>query len=536
MRGDKMKVFLTTLNSKYSHINIAPYYLKHCIEDICEVIVKEFTINDGLDHILENILLTHSDMICFGCYIWNIEQTEKIIKNLHQLRPDIKIALGGPEVSYSPEDMLQKYPYLYAIMCGEGENSIRQLVQDSIQNKAKKIYTIPVSSEEIPLVTDDILANYDNRVVYFESSRGCPYRCSYCLSCIDKNIKYFDRERNKQELTKLLDHNVKQIRFLDRTFNSNRERALELWKFLIDNRQDTTFHFEICVNLIDETTLTFLKTVPDDVFQFEIGVQSTNPQTLETIHRGYRWKKEKEMLQALRKLDTIKLHTDLIIGLPYETLAIFQDSFRELYTLHPHEIQIGFLKLLKGSDIYNQVEEFQYKFTTMPPYEVLENQFISYEEVRFLKKFETIFELYYNSGFFSHTIGVLESCFEDPYLLYESITQYYIAHHLFDRKISTDESFEIISHMFQEHKIYPLLQQALTYDYFLKFKGQRDYFFNRYQEDLKDILNTYIEDNRDILFAGKRNTEIYKAYKFLVLDYDFIEQTSSEKTIYCIPK
>ena len=531
-----MKVLLATLNSKYSHINIALYYLKNCIKDVCEVTIKNYTINDNLDNILEDIMSQNPDLVCFGCYIWNIEQILKLAKNIHILAPNLPIALGGPEVSYNAEEVLKNNPYISSIMCGEGEISIQNLVNDLENNNLQKIYMNPVSTESIPNIADDIITNYDNRVVYFETSRGCPYRCSYCLSCIDKNIKYFNLDTSKKELKKLLDKNVKQIRFIDRTFNSDRNRALRLWKFLIDNRKDTTFHFEICVNLINEETLEFLKTVPKDVFQFEIGVQSTNKDTLISINRGYKWQHEKNMLQKLKELGNIKLHTDLIIGLPYETLEIFKNSFNELYTLNPHEIQVGFLKLLKGTDIYSKKDEFKYKFTNEPPYEVLENKFISYNEIRFLKKFEDIFETIYNSGIFENTVKTLEYEYENYYDMYENITNYFIKNNYFSRKFSIDEVFILLNDMYKLNENYTVINQALTYDYFLKFNGHRDWHYNKHQETTKDILNDFINKNRVNLFNEKRNSDVYKEYKFLILDYDFENYKKSNKHIYFIKK
>ena len=531
-----MKVLLATLNSKYSHINIALYYLKNCIKDICDVSIKNYTINDNLDNILEDVISEKPDLVCFGCYIWNIEQTLKLAKNIHILNSNVKIALGGPEVSYNPDEVLNNNPYISSIMCGEGEISIFNLVNDLKNNNISKIYINPVPTYLIPNISDDIVNNYDNRVVYFETSRGCPYRCSYCLSCIDKNIKYFDLTTSLNGIKKLLDKNVRQIRFIDRTFNSDKKRALQIWKFLIENRKDTTFHFEICVNLIDEETLNFLKTVPKDVFQFEIGVQSTNKDTLLAINRGYKWEHEKNMLLKLKNLNNIKLHTDLIIGLPYETLEIFKKSFNELYELSPHEIQVGFLKLLKGTDIYTKITEFNYKFKDEPPYEVLENKFISYTEIRFLKKFEDVFETLYNSGIFKNTLKVLENKYTNYYEMYEAITNYFILNNYFLRKYSTDEVFVLLNNMYKEDKDYSVINQALTYDYFLKFNGHRDWHYNNYKNEIKEILNNYIELNRNNLFNAQRNSDVYKRYKFLILDFDFNDKEKHDKFIYFVKK
>lgn len=529
-----MKVLLTTLNSKFSHINIALYYLKNSIKSICECEIKNYTINDSLDKIMSNILQYNSDVICFGCYIWNIEYILKLAESIKKIRPDVTIAFGGPEVSYNPTEVLNKYPFVSSVMCGEGENSIKELINDIKNNNIKKIYNTCVPPQDIPRIADDIITNYDGRVVYFETSRGCPYRCSYCLSCIDKNIKYFDIENVQEDLKKILDKDVHQIRFIDRTFNSDRKRALKLWKFMLDNRKSTTFHFEICASLIDDETLEFLKTVPKDTFQFEIGIQSTNKETLNAINRNYNFEKEKTIISNLIKYTNIKLHTDLIIGLPYETFEIFKNSFNDLYSLHPHEIQVGFLKFLKGTDIYDKKEMYDYKFNSFPPFEVLENKFISYSDISYLKNFETVFELLYNSGHFKNTVKIIEKIYNNNYFkMYSDITNYFIANDFLSRKISTDDCFNIINNIFLNNK---LVNQALTYDYFLHFNGFREWQYNKYTDILKEKINEFIENYRETLFDNKRNSDIYKVYKFLILDYDFVNNKESIQTIYYTQK
>lgn len=527
-----MKVLLTTLNSKYSHVNIALYYLKNVLQSLCEPITIQATINDALDHILEKIIESDAKVICFGCYIWNIESTLKLCQNIKSLRPDCTIVLGGPEVSYEPEEIVSRYRFVDAIICTQAETAIVECIQDIKHGRLQPIYQKEVQVTDIPRIATDILEHYDNRVVYFETSRGCPYRCSYCLSCIDKSIQYFPLEQVKEDLQLLLDANVKQIRFIDRTFNSDRKRALEIWKFLLQRRQDTTFHFEICAALLDKETLTFLKQVPKGAFQFEIGVQSTNPKTLEAIHRTYRWNQEKQIIQTLAQMDTIKLHTDLIVGLPYEDLKHFQSSFNELYSLHTQEVQIGFLKFLKGTTIYKERHTYDYQYTQQPPYEVLQNTFISFEEIRFLKKLETVFESIYNSGCFTNTLSILEPLFNTPYALFETITHYFIQHQLFERKISMDEIFKTLYDMFCKEKNHSLIQQALTYDYFLSFKGTRDWFYAPYHTILKEKIRDFTQKNRTTLFANQPNAVIYKTYQFCMLDYNFKTHQEEKEILY----
>jgi radical SAM superfamily enzyme YgiQ (UPF0313 family) len=392
----------------------------------------------------------------------------------------------------------------------------------------KKIYQLPVESIDIPDISDDLVQNYDNRAIYFETSRGCPFRCSYCLSCLNKKIKYFNLDEVKSQLKKLLDLDVIQIRFIDRTFNSDKKRAMEIWRFILQNRKNTTCHFEICASLIDEETLIFLKDVPKDIFRFEIGIQSTYEKTLKSINRNYNFIYEKNIIEKLTQMDNIHIHTDLIIGLPYETLEIFKKSFNDLYDLHTNEMQLGFLKFLKGTDIYNLKEDFNYIYLSYPPYEILNNTFISYNEISYLKKFETIFESLYNSKKFTESIKYLETKFSNHYEMYEHITNYFIKTKLMDRKISYDEIYESLIKIFNADII---LIQTLTYDYSNNFKGSRDWMYDKY--NLKEEIIKHINENT--YFRGKPLVEILKKYKFIVLDYD-TQNNLSSKTLYTFKK
>jgi len=525
-----MKVLLTTLNSKYSHVNIALYYLKNRILDLCDVDTLNLNVNDELSNSLSKIISYEADAVCFGVYVWNIDQTLKIAENIKKVKPNTIISFGGPEVSYNKEEILRKYKFVDSILCSESENNIRQFVKDIKISDIKSIYEIPVIVSDIPDISDDLVENYDNRAIYFETTRGCPFRCSYCLSCIDKNMKYFDLGNVKKQLKKLLDLDVIQIRFIDRTFNSNKKRAIEIWEFLLQNRKNTTFHFEICASLIDQDTLNFLKEVPKDIFRFEIGIQSTNKKTLEEINRRYNFDYEKGIIQELVKLDNIHIHTDLIIGLPFETLNIFKDSFNELYKLKTTEIQLGFLKFLKGTDIYNRKTEFEYIYIDYPPYEILSNTFISFDQISYLKKFETVFESLYNSKKFIESIKYIETKFSNYYEMYEYITNYFIENKLTDRKISYDEIYESLIKIFNNDTI---LSQTLTYDYSSNFKGTRDWMSNKY--NLKEEILKYISENKDTKFNNIPVTEILKRHKFIVLDYN-IENNLSEKTFYTFTK
>ena len=510
-----MKVLFTTLNSKYIHTNIALYYLRNRVKNIVDVSTLNLNINDTLSSNLNKILSYTPDVVCFGVYIWNIEETLKIACDIKRVNPKAIIAFGGPEVSYNPDELLNKYKFIDSILCLESENNIVQFIQDVKNKNVQKIYQIPVEVADIPSIADDIIENYDGRIVYFETSRGCPFRCSYCLSCIDKRVRYFDLKQVKTDLKKLLDFNVTQIKFIDRTFNSDKKRALDIWKFLLDNRKDTIFHFEISASLIDDEVLKFLKKVPHDVFRFEIGIQSTNKQTLDAINRRYNFKYEQEVISKLVKMGNIHTHTDLIIGLPYETMDTFKKTFNDVYGLHSSEIQLGFLKFLKGTDIYNKKDEFKYEYSDYPPYEVLQNKFMSYQDISYLKKFETVFEYIYNSKKFIASVKYLETKFSDFYAMYEYITDYFLAGKLIDVKLSYDNIYLHLIKMFDNDEI---LIQTLTYDYVSNFKGIRDWMYNKY--DVKEEI---------------KDKQEHKKYRYVVLDYN-VENGKKEKTVYKFEK
>ena len=402
-----MKVLLVALNSKYTHTNIALYYLKNKIIDICDVDYINLNVNDSLSSNLNKIMNYSPEVVCFGVYIWNLEETLKLASDIKRINPNTIIAFGGPEVSYNSDELLNKHNFIDSILISESENNIVKFIEDIKTNTLNKTYNIVVEAKDIPSIADDIVNDYDNRIIYFETSRGCPYNCSYCLSCIDKRVRYFDLTEVKKDLKKILDINPTQIRFIDRTFNSDKERALDIWKFLLKNRRDTEFHFEINPSLIDDNILEFLGDVPSDIFRFEIGVQSTNKKTLESINRNYNFEYEKEIINKLNKIGSIHVHTDLIIGLPHENVETFKKTFNDLYNLNSNELQLGFLKFLKGTDIYKQQEEFDYKYSEYPPYEVLSNSFLSYEEISYLKKFEKVFNYIFNSKMFIQSIKYL---------------------------------------------------------------------------------------------------------------------------------
>ncbi len=523
---NKLNVTIVALNSKFVHTNIAAYYLNKKISNISNSTVMQLSVNDNINKLIESIISTKPDLLCFGVYIWNNELVYKLCDSIKKINPSIIIALGGPEVSHDYKDILNKHPYIDSIMILESENNIIELVEDVTNKHLKEVYNTPTDILDVPFIAADLIKDCSNRPIYFETSRGCPFSCSYCTSCIDKTVRYRNLDLVKKDLKLLLDADVKQIRFIDRTFNSDRKRAIDLWTFLLKNRKSTTFHFEICAKLIDSETLEFLKTVPKNVFRFEIGIQSTNRQTLKSINRTYSFNKEKDIITKLVKDTNIFIHSDLIIGLPHEDLITFISSFNELYKLNTDEMQLGFLKILKGTHIYNDIEKFGYVYNNFSPFEILKNNYITFEEISFLKKFEIVFELLNNSLKFKESIKYLLTKFHSPFNLFETITTYFIDNNIID-SLSYDNVYESLIHMFDNDTI---LIQLLSYDYFNNFKGTKSWMYTKY--DMNKEINYYIQNILNIPYSNHSEYfKIVKENKFLVLDYD-INTKEQNKTIY----
>lgn len=535
--NNNLNVTLIALNSKYVHNNIAIYYLKNSIlknnfgtDSNITVNTLQLSVNDEFNNLIKTVINTKPDVVCFGVYIWNCNLVFDICNVLKQMFPDLIISLGGPEVSYNYNEVLNIHEnYIDSIMVLESEINIVKLIEDVLVDNIKQVYINTVDILEVPCISDDLIIHCNNKPIYFETSRGCPFRCSYCTSCIDKSVRYRDLNVVKSELKKLLNAKVKQIRFLDRTFNSNRKRAIEIWKYLIDNNISSEFHFEICANLIDEETLEFLETVPKDLFRFEIGIQTTNDETLKAINRSNNFLKEKDIINKLVYFNNIFLHTDLIIGLPYEDINKFKTSFNELYKLKTNEMQLGFLKFLKGTDIYLDKEKHNYVYNSKPPFEVISNNYLSFNDLIFLKVFEEVFETLYNSGKFKNTINYLESKFILPFDIYESISKYVVNNNI--HNITVENINEIIIALFKDDII---LKQILTYDYFLNNKGSKNWMYinNNYDNTLE--INNYIQNTLNIPYSNhKEYFNTFRSNRFLILDYDITNKLNS-KTVYMI--
>lgn len=460
-----MKVLLIAINSKYIHSSLACWYLWASCRDYFESVqVAEFSINDNIDDILGNIYFKKCDVAAFPCYIWNIGHVLKIASNLKKIAPGIKIVLGGPEVSYEPESILNDYNYIDYVVSGEGEIRFRQLLQ-YLKDQSVKTEDIDgityrkdgriVSREGTGLIEDldkiptpytkEMLDEVKDKIIYYESSRGCPFSCSYCMSSTFKGIRYFSIDRVKMELKILMDAGVKLVKFVDRTFNCHKKRAMEIFEFVIENSVDTCFHFEAAGDLFDDDMINLLSKAPEGIIQFEIGIQSVNQRTLKEVNRKTDIKKVFYYTKKLLDLKNIHIHLDLIAGLPYEDYESFKNSFNEVYSLRPHNLQLGFLKMLKGSGIRENDKKHNYLYRDYPPYEVLGNNVLTFEELLKLKKIEKMVERYYNSGRFCKSLDyIIENFFNSAFEFYEKLSFFHEKEGLFRRSVSSRELYTVL--------------------------------------------------------------------------------------------
>lgn len=438
-----MKTLLIAINAKYIHSNLAVYSLKASAgqwKD--EVEIAEYTINHLREDILADIYRRKPDVAAISCYIWNMEYVQSLLKDLKKVLPEVDIWLGGPEVSYDCEEVLVREPSVRGIMAGEGESTFRELLgwyhgEGSLaeikglvyRDEAGKFCRTGVREyeklDELPFVYGD-MTKFQNRIIYYESSRGCPFSCSYCLSSIDKRVRFRSLPLVKKELAFFLEQKVPQVKFVDRTFNVNHARTKELLRFIKENDNGiTNFHFEISADLLDDEEIGLLNSLRPGLVQLEIGVQSTDGQVLTAIHRAVDFDVIVDKVRRIQKGRNVHQHLDLIAGLPYGTLKEFRSSFNDVYSLRPQQFQLGFLKVLKGSEMGRRAEEFGVVRTDRPPYEVLSTDWLSYGEVLKIKGIEEMVEVYYNSWQFARTVELLTEEFEDYFGLYEALADFY---------------------------------------------------------------------------------------------------------------
>ena len=424
-----MKTLFVAVNAKYVHTNIAVRYLTlFCGERGIDCDFAEFTVNEPKNNILEKLYRSDADVYGFSCYIWNIGMVLELCRNLKQLRPNCKIFLGGPEVSFDGEKILLENDCIDFVICGEGETAVRDFLEDIPVERRVICGTKLSSLEDIPFpYTDEDLKRVvdGEKLVYYETSRGCPFSCAYCLSSVDEGVRFLGLDRVKKELKKFADAGVQTVKFVDRTFNADKKRAFEIWKSCLELKGDTCFHFEIGADLISDDAIELLKNAPPGKFQFEIGVQSTNEQTIAEISRTMNLKQLTYNVKALREKTNVMLHLDLIAGLPFEDYESFQNSFNEVYGMNPHVLQLGFLKLLKGSALRKNVEKYDLKYNCFAPYEVFSTRWMTFDDIIKLKCVEDVLERYFNSGRFCETLEAVLEYFESPFDFYYKLSRFW---------------------------------------------------------------------------------------------------------------
>lgn len=505
-----MKFLLAAINAKYIHSNPAVYSLKTFAKEQrpkADIEIGEYTINHQMDHVLEDIFRRKPDFVGFSCYIWNISQVLEITRDLHKILPKCEIWLGGPEVSYNAEEILMKEPQIRGIMRGEGELTFTELVSAYMSADYTRINQIQgitcrgfsgtfynngpqrlLSMDEIPFYYAD-MTEFENRIVYYESSRGCPFSCSYCLSSIDKSVRFRSLDLVKKELDFFLEHKVPQVKFIDRTFNCKREHTLGIWKHILEHDNGVTnFHFEVSADLFDEEELALIAKMRPGLIQLEIGVQSTNLDTITEIHRRMNLERLKKRVERIHSYRNTHQHLDLIAGLPYENMSSFLMSFDDVYDMRPDQLQLGFLKVLKGSYMAAHVQEYELKYRSVPPYEVLSTKWLSYQDVIRLKEMEEMVEVHYNSGQFSCTLRLLEKEFSHPSSMFLALADYYEKNGLFGFSHNRLARYEILYNFLKEkfaEEELPKFRDALMYDLYLRENLKSRPSFAGDQSDVK---------------------------------------------------
>ena len=535
-----LKILLAACNAKYIHSNLAVYNLKSCSGEYSHnVVIKEYTINQIQDDILKDIYLEQPDVICFSCYIWNISFVKELVPDLKKILPHVDFWAGGPEVSYDAVEFLKKNPAFFGVMVGEGEETFHELAGYYIERKPENLKEIRgVAFHDETKVPDIVhtgwrelmdlskvpfaysnLTEFKNRIIYYESSRGCPFSCSYCLSSIDKKLRFRDIELVKKELQIFIDNKVPQVKFVDRTFNCKHDHAMAIWRYITEHDNGiTNFHFEISADLLREEELALMKTMRPGLIQLEIGVQSTNPQTIKAIRRTMDFEKLKGIVEQIHGFGNIHQHLDLIAGLPYEGYESFHKSFCDVYALRPEQFQLGFLKVLKGSHMMEMTGEYQILYKDREPYEVLSTAWLTYGEILGLKMVESMVEVYYNSGQFKHTLVFLEQYFEDPFRMYEALGRFYEKKGYSEISHSRMRRYEILMEFAGEQKEIPLevLSDVMLLDLYLRENLKSRPSFASDQKPYERLIWDYRKVEK---IPKTAHIEVFRDGKTILFDY-----------------
>ena len=532
-----MKILLAACNAKYIHSNLAVYDLKAYSSDYDEhVILREYTINQPKDEILKDIYSSGADVVCFSCYIWNISFVRELIRDLVKILPKTAFWAGGPEVSYDAEKFLTEMPEMTGVMVGEGEKTFHDLLEFYIDGKdsLEEISGIAYRTGDkiihngwrelmdlsaIPFVYEH-LEKFENRIIYYESSRGCPFSCSYCLSSIDKKLRFRDLELVKKELQFFLDHRVPQVKFVDRTFNCKHEHAMTIWKYILEHDNGVTnFHFEISADLLREEEMELMSQMRPGLIQLEIGVQSTNPETIRAIHRHMDLKKLEHCVNRVHSFRNIHQHLDLIAGLPYEDYDTFHQSFNDVYQMKPDQLQLGFLKVLKGSLMQKEAEGYGIVYKEKEPYEVLSTNWLTYGEVLKLKMVESMVEVYYNSGQFWHTLEYLVPLEKDAFTFYEKLGSFYEKKGYSEISHSRMRRYEILLEYLKEETDVPteVAAQKMLYDLYLREKLKKRPVFAPDQKQYETAVWNYRKNNQ---VSKTAHIEVFENGTVILFDYE----------------
>ena len=484
-----MKILLAACNAKYIHSNLAVYDLQAYASDYADhIVLKEYTINQQKDDIMRDIYLEHPDVVCVSCYIWNLSFVKELMADLIKILPGADFWAGGPEVSYDAEKFLTENSEFKGVMVGEGEETFKELAGYYVEKNPQDLKNMTgicyrdgdqiihngwrqiMDLSSIPFIYKD-LSEFKNRIIYYESSRGCPFSCSYCLSSIDKKLRFRDTETVKKELQFFIDNKVPQVKFVDRTFNCKHDHAMAIWKYINEHDNGVTnFHFEISADLLREEELQEMSTMRPGLIQLEIGVQSTNPDTIKAIHRTMDFEKLKGIVDRIHSFGNIHQHLDLIAGLPYEDYDSFRHSFNDVYALKPQQLQLGFLKVLKGSHMMEMCREYGIVYKTQEPYEVLSTKWLDYDHVLKLKTVENMVEVYYNSGQFQNTLEYLENFFQDAFSIYERLGSFYMEKGYGDVSHTRMRRYEILLEFLEDVPEISMdqVKDQMVYDLYLR--------------------------------------------------------------------
>ncbi|MCM1568999.1 MAG: B12-binding domain-containing radical SAM protein [Roseburia sp.] len=517
---------LVAVNAKYIHSNPAIYSLRAYAGEAFRpyISLAEYTINNRMQDILSDIYKRKPDVIGFSCYIWNWDMIRRLLRELPKVLPETRIWLGGPEVSFHGDALLREFPQVRGIMLGEGEATFKELMSYYVygDRQLEEIAGLclpegvtpcrePIDMNELPFLYTDLLP-FENRIIYYETSRGCPYHCSYCLSSIEKKLRFRDREVVKKELQFFLEHRVKQVKFVDRTFNCDHTHAMAIWEYIKEHDNGVTnFHFEISADILREDEIALLNQLRPGQVQLEIGVQSTNSQTIEAIERRMDVEKLERIVAAVSRGKNIHQHLDLIAGLPYEDYESFRQSFDRVYAMRPQQLQLGFLKVLKGSPMEEKTVQYGIRYLDNPPYELLCNKWLSFGEVLRLKRIEEVLELYYNSNQFRSTLLFLEKAFEGPFALYEALADFYEEEGYFINSPARSYRYQVMlafaCRYDGSHEA--LYRELLTYDMYLRenLKSRPDFAVQPGRREREFIRSFYREEAR-----SRRYLPEYRAY------------------------